>query len=106
MQGGLPEGRPLCSLLGVIERHTEKILNQLLTADRKNHIIPSLSNGSVIINPGVAQLVARMVRDHEAVSSNLATRTMGEFYKELSHFYLYFQFFRFLLHKNMQYSLF
>ena len=25
--------------------------------------------------PGVAQLVARMVRDHEAVSSNLATRT-------------------------------
>ena len=26
--------------------------------------------------PGVAQLVARMVRDHEAVSSNLATRTM------------------------------
>ena len=26
--------------------------------------------------PGVAQLVARMVRDHEAVSSNLATRTI------------------------------
>ena len=28
--------------------------------------------------PGVAQLVARMVRDHEAVSSNLATRTKGQ----------------------------
>ena len=28
--------------------------------------------------PGVAQLVARMVRDHEAVSSNLATRTKGK----------------------------
>ena len=29
----------------------------------------------VKLYPGVAQLVARMVRDHEAVSSNLATRT-------------------------------
>ena len=28
--------------------------------------------------PGVAQLVARMVRDHEAVGSNPATRTTGE----------------------------
>ena len=27
------------------------------------------------IYPGVAQLVARMVRDHEAVGSNPATRT-------------------------------
>ena len=28
-----------------------------------------------LINPGVAQLVARMVRVHEAVGSNPATRT-------------------------------
>lgn len=28
------------------------------------------------LHRGVAQMVARMVRDHEAVSSNLATRTM------------------------------
>ena len=27
-------------------------------------------------HPGVAQLVARMVRDHEAVGSNPATRTI------------------------------
>ena len=30
----------------------------------------------LLIYPGVAQLVARMVRDHEAVGSNPATRTM------------------------------
>ena len=29
-----------------------------------------------LLHPGVAQLVARMVRDHEAVGSNPATRTM------------------------------
>ena len=31
--------------------------------------------GRTILYPGVAQLVARMVRDHEAVGSNPATRT-------------------------------
>ena len=31
--------------------------------------------------PGVAQLVARMVRDHEAVSSNLATRTISDIHR-------------------------
>ena len=31
---------------------------------------------SYVAHPGVAQLVARMVRDHEAVGSNPATRTM------------------------------
>ena len=31
----------------------------------------------VKLYPGVAQLVARMVRDHEAVGSNPATRTMA-----------------------------
>ena len=31
---------------------------------------------SRVAHPGVAQLVARMVRDHEAVGSNPATRTM------------------------------
>ena len=30
---------------------------------------------SCVAHPGVAQLVARMVRDHEAVGSNPATRT-------------------------------
>ena len=30
-----------------------------------------------IVYPGVAQLVARMVRDHEAVGSNPATRTIN-----------------------------
>ena len=29
------------------------------------------------VQPGIAQLVARMVRDHEAVGSNPATRTKG-----------------------------
>ena len=37
--------------------------------------------------PGVAQLVARMVRDHEAVSSNLATRTKGQVLIGLAFFY-------------------
>ena len=31
-----------------------------------------------VMYPGVAQLVARMVRVHEAVGSNPATRTTGE----------------------------
>ena len=31
---------------------------------------------SRVAHPGVAQLVARMVRDHEAVGSNPATRTI------------------------------
>ena len=31
-----------------------------------------------VVHPGVAQLVARMVRDHEAVGSNPATRTKKE----------------------------
>ena len=30
----------------------------------------------LVAHPGVAQLVARMVRDHEAVGSNPATRTI------------------------------
>ena len=34
---------------------------------------------SYVAHPGVAQLVARMVRDHEAVGSNPATRTMTNF---------------------------
>ena len=40
-----------------------------LTAAKKLRII-------IKLYPGVAQLVARMVRDHEAVGSNPATRTM------------------------------
>ena len=43
----------------------------LLTERGKKNIIEKL-NGP---NPGVAQLVARMVRVHEAVGSNPATRT-------------------------------
>ena len=37
--------------------------------------------------PGVAQLVARMVRDHEAVGSNPATRTKGQVLIGLAFFY-------------------
>ena len=32
----------------------------------------------LMLNPGVAQLVARMVRVHEAVGSNPATRTSSQ----------------------------
>ena len=38
--------------------------------------------------PGVAQLVARMVRVHEAVGSTPATRTIGEFRRDSPIFYV------------------
>ena len=42
-------------------------------------VLTILSDAAIIIrHPGVAQLVARMVRDHEAVGSNPATRTKKE----------------------------
>ena len=48
----------------------EKNYGWALDSARKNPY------NSRVAHPGVAQLVARMVRDHEAVSSNLATRTI------------------------------
>ena len=51
-----------------------------------------------VMYPGVAQLVARMVRVHEAVGSNPATRTIGVSFGILRFFAL--------LHRNMQFSLF
>ena len=51
-----------------------------LTAAKKFRII-------IKLYPGVAQLVARMVRVHEAVGSTPATRTKGESLKD-SPFYI------------------
>ena len=48
----------------------EKNYGWALDSARKNPY------NSCVAHPGVAQLVARMVRDHEAVGSNPATRTM------------------------------
>ena len=48
----------------------EKNYGWALDSARKNPY------NSRVAHPGVAQLVARMVRDHEAVGSNPATRTM------------------------------
>ncbi len=39
-------------------------------------------------HPGVAQLVARMVRDHEAVGSNPATRTTSSVHNATEHSYV------------------
>ena len=47
----------------------EKNYGWALDSARKNPY------NSCVAHPGVAQLVARMVRDHEAVGSNPATRT-------------------------------
>ena len=52
--------------------------------------------------PGVAQLVARMVRVHEAVGSTPATRTIGESLKDSPIFYCVFVNFLILLHGNVQ----
>ena len=49
----------------------EKNYGWALDSARKNPY------NSCVAHPGVAQLVARMVRDHEAVGSNPATRTMA-----------------------------
>ena len=49
----------------------EKNYGWALDSARKNPY------NSRVAHPGVAQLVARMVRDHEAVGSNPATRTMA-----------------------------
>ena len=49
----------------------EKNYGWALDSARKNPY------NSCVAHPGVAQLVARMVRDHEAVGSNPATRTTG-----------------------------
>ena len=49
----------------------EKNYGWALDSARKNPY------NSCVAHPGVAQLVARMVRDHEAVGSNPATRTIG-----------------------------
>ena len=48
----------------------EKNYGWALDSARKNPY------NSCVAHPGVAQLVARMVRDHEAVGSNPATRTI------------------------------
>ena len=50
----------------------EKNYGWALDSARKNPY------NSCVAHPGVAQLVARMVRDHEAVGSNPATRTNEE----------------------------
>ena len=52
-----------------------------LTAAKKFRII-------IKLYPGVAQLVARMVRVHEAVGSTPATRTIGEFRRDSPIFYV------------------
>ena len=54
----------------------EKNYGWALDSARKNPY------NSRVAHPGVAQLVARMVRDHEAVGSNPATRT-NEKYRNL-----------------------
>ena len=55
---------------GTKDAKKEKNYGWALDSARKNPY------NSRVAHPGVAQLVARMVRDHEAVSSNLATRTI------------------------------
>ena len=62
----------------------------------------SVSPSSIGPYPGVAQLVARMVRVHEAVGSNPATRTIGESFKDSPIFYCAFVTFLILLHGNVQ----
>ena len=56
----------------------EKNYGWALDSARKNPY------NSRVAHPGVAQLVARMVRDHEAVGSNPATRTMTNVLTALS----------------------
>ena len=51
----------------------EKNYGWALDSARKNPY------NSRVAHPGVAQLVARMVRDHEAVGSNPATRTIKNY---------------------------
>ena len=53
----------------------EKNYGWALDSARKNPY------NSCVAHPGVAQLVARMVRDHEAVGSNPATRTISSVHK-------------------------
>ena len=54
---------------GTKDAKKEKNYGWALDSARKNPY------NSRVAHPGVAQLVARMVRDHEAVGSNPATRT-------------------------------
>ena len=63
----------------------EKNYGWALDSARKNPY------NSCVAHPGVAQLVARMVRDHEAVGSNPATRTKTPLKSLISEgFFLFF----------------
>ena len=58
---------------GTKDAKKEKNYGWALDSARKNPY------NSRVAHPGVAQLVARMVRDHEAVGSNPATRTIKSY---------------------------
>ncbi len=77
-----------------LDRRTEKTYN-IVVVQRQQ-----------IRHPGVAQLVARMVRDHEAVGSNPATRTIGESLWDSPIFYSSYINFLILLHGNVQHLTF
>ena len=54
------------------------------------------------LHPGVAQLVAHLTGGQGVVSSSLATRTIGESFKDSPIFYCVFVNFLILLHGNVQ----
>ena len=77
---GLSERPSDISYADFLDEWMEKECNSFLTIGREVIIIHLLRVGASSVprgSPGVAQLVARLVRDQEAVGSNPATRTMS-----------------------------